>query len=1155
MKPRLHLPLLASLAFVHAATAHDIIKANNKNALNLPSSWFGGIVPGADNTAVWNTTSSGTFLDTAALGGNLSWQGIRIDGFTNTYQAYTVTGTHTLTLGNSGISLSGINLSLNHPLTFTTDSELWLNTNSRGITFNGPVNLGGHTLAMISGHESRFINGTGSFSNGTLRFTSGSHNGHGQFNTASTGSFNLLGTGGSRIIVNHAAASNPQLQVNLTESSRLSLGIALDNLTLEIGSLSGTPGTAVVPDYAQASGSPAVVRTLDVNQAIDGTFDGSLLNSNNNRALGFIKAGSATLSLTHPYHIYSGTTTVQEGTLKITGDGALCLRPANNIPLTVGLHAGPVVINNGTFHFDSSISQILSSTLGGTGTLLKTKPGFLTLSGDGSAFTGQISVNEGRLILQNALGGNVSLASGTSLAGSGTGTGSLTTAADTTLVLSGGATTTARTFNGVTLNGPTYFEFLTAPQGGVVYDVICYSAAGITNPSHLIPRARGVLSDDPANQKLVFTAAAAGVRTWDTGDGIWNNEGLLTNWSGGDQVYMQGDQVIFDAMAANTTITLTSLLSPSVVTVENPANSYTFIGSGGFTGTGMIHKNSSGVLEIGTSNANFQGTLNINGGIFRLIDGGTWGLSPINNNAALEIDGSTDFTFLGNVAGTGTLTKRGSSNVTVGGGPNDLLSTSVIYNNAKVNENTFTGAVVVEGGCLRLNKPTALGLSSAAGAKTVTVTNGGQIDFNGYAPMGRDNRIPARTYSFRIAGTGPDGTGALVNHGISLGQFAGVLNLELTADATVGGGFNAGYYDLGSNTPLKGVITGNGHTLTKTGPDQVGFSAPASNITLVVKEGTLFGEGNGACFGGPTGSVTVHGGATLKARGSIFNPVTEPGPMIVATPITFHDGANLLSDQSGTIDWAGPITLGGILNINLTVPDHTISGTVSGDGGIVKTGAHLLTLSASNTYIGPTTVSEGTVTVAHPCLSDTAAVSVATGATLQLDFAGTDTVGSLTLGGIAIAPGRTCDATTHPGLLAGTGKIEVANTTSDYINWSGFSGYNLSGGPNDDDDFDGLTNFDEYAFGLDPTSGASASPATAPDRTAGAFTYTRRNLSRSGLSYSYESSTTLNGWNSFTPPMPDGSDNGDPVEIITVTVPAALLAEPQLFLRVKATNP
>jgi autotransporter-associated beta strand protein len=1153
MKPSHHLPLLVVLAFGHAASAQDIIKAQNSTALNNPASWVGGVVPGTANTAVWDAASTTSTHKSAALGADLTWQGVRIDGgYTGTTATYTLVGGNTLTLGSAGIGIAVLSLEFQHPVTFNADATLTLNTDSRGITFNGLTDLGGHTLTVVSNKNTRFLAGSGGFSNGTLLFTSDPHNGQSQFNAASTGNLTLQGTGSAQIIVDNPIVSNPQLDIELANNSRLVLGRTLDNQALAIGNLTGGPGSRILPDFNVTSGNPIVVRTLVVNPTTDGTFEGAILNSNNNRFLGFTKSGAGTLSLTQPYHIYSGPTTVDAGTLKITGEGALCHRPANNIPLTVGLHLGSLIINSGIFHYDSSISQTITGTLGGSGTLLKTNDSFLTLSGDGSGFSGPITVDAGRLVLQNALGGNVFLATGTSLAGSGASTGSLTTAADTTLVLGGGASTTARAFNGVTLNGPTYFEFLSAPQGGTVYDVLGYGAAGITNPIHLTPRARGVLTHDAASSKYVFTAEAAGVRTWNIGYGIWNNEGLLPNWSGGDQVYMQGDQVIFDAISADTTITLAGLLSPSNVTVENPANTYSFVGTGGFTGAGTIHKNASGVIEIGTPNENFQGTLNINAGIFRIIEGGTWGLAPINNNAALELDVPTDSTFPGLVAGTGTLTKRGPGTVTVGGGPNDLLSTSVVYNNLKVNENSFTGDVVIEGGRLRLNKPSALG-TSIDGAKTVAVMDGAQLDINGFASTGRDNYRRDRTYSYQIAGAGNDGTGALVNHRGDLGSFAGVLNLELTADATIGGTaeFGIAYYFLGNSTPaLNGVITGNGHTLTKTGTNPIRLRGPASNLTIVVQEGTIWGDGSPDCLGGASGSVTVHTGATLKIRGAIFNPVSQPGPMTIATPITFHAGANLRSDETGAVTWAGPITLDGLVDVYLENSDHNITGPVSGSGGIVKSGPDILTLASSNTYTGPTTVSEGTVIIQQPYLANTSAVTVASGAVLNLAFTGTDVVGALTLGGVVMGPG-VYNATTHPLLLAGTGALKVVDP-DDYANWSGSSGFNLNGGPNDDDDFDGLSNFEEYAFGLNPTNPASLSPIAPPDRSAGTFTYTRRKSSLAALSYAYESSTTLDAWDSFTPPVPDSTDDGNPVETITVTIPAALLTEPGLYLRVKA---
>jgi len=74
----LTLGLALALALGHGAAAQDIIKANNTTALNANGSWFGGAAPSSAHTAVWNSTSSGTFLTSVALGNNLAWQGMRL---------------------------------------------------------------------------------------------------------------------------------------------------------------------------------------------------------------------------------------------------------------------------------------------------------------------------------------------------------------------------------------------------------------------------------------------------------------------------------------------------------------------------------------------------------------------------------------------------------------------------------------------------------------------------------------------------------------------------------------------------------------------------------------------------------------------------------------------------------------------------------------------------------------------------------------------------------------------------------------------------------------------------------------------------------------------------------------------------------------------
>ncbi|RYD48152.1 MAG: hypothetical protein EOP83_26940 [Verrucomicrobiaceae bacterium] len=74
------------------------------------------------------------------------------------------------------------------------------------------------------------------------------------------------------------------------------------------------------------------------------------------------------------------------------------------------------------------------------------------------------------------------------------------------------------------------------------------------------------------------------------------------------------------------------------------------------------------------------------------------------------------------------------------------------------------------------------------------------------------------------------------------------------------------------------------------------------------------------------------------------------------------------------------------------------------------------------------------------------------------------------------------------------------------------------------------------------------------DRTTGTFAYTRRQSDPgNGLAYTYESSTDLQSWSPIDSPAPlESGDGGSPVETVTVTVPAGLLAHPTLFVRVVA---
>jgi hypothetical protein len=132
------------------------------------------------------------------------------------------------------------------------------------------------------------------------------------------------------------------------------------------------------------------------------------------------------------------------------------------------------------------------------------------------------------------------------------------------------------------------------------------------------------------------------------------------------------------------------------------------------------------------------------------------------------------------------------------------------------------------------------------------------------------------------------------------------------------------------------------------------------------------------------------------------------------------------------------------------------------------------------------------------------------------------------------------------------GNLAYVVTATDYDNWETANG--VTGGANDDDDNDGLTNFEEYAFGTDPTGGTEVNPIVVPlDKATGTFSYTRRATpATTGLSYTIWTSTDLGIWT-----QDSGAVQGTPVvtgevETVPVTLSPALLTNSKLFIQVRA---
>jgi alpha-L-fucosidase 2 len=156
----------------------------------------------------------------------------------------------------------------------------------------------------------------------------------------------------------------------------------------------------------------------------------------------------------------------------------------------------------------------------------------------------------------------------------------------------------------------------------------------------------------------------------------------------------------------------------------------------------------------------------------------------------------------------------------------------------------------------------------------------------------------------------------------------------------------------------------------------------------------------------------------------------------------------------------------------------TYAGALSGAINLTKSGPGSQALTGTVSYTGDTTVQAGTLALQSANASNqTASVSIAaTGATLQLDFSGTDTVKSLFIGGVA-QPAGVYKAPGNPGAgtalaqLAGTGTLTVTSgpPVVAYDAWSAARGLTAANSAMDlDPDGDGHVNLLEFALNGDP---------------------------------------------------------------------------------------
>ena len=503
------------------------------------------------------------------------------------------------------------------------------------------------------------------------------------------------------------------------------------------------------------------------------------------------------------------------------------------------------------------------------------------------------------------------------------------------------------------------------------------------------------LTNDGTDDDYTFTGA---------GSLSFQDNGFITNAKNGTTTI----SVAVIGAGANLT---TNAINGALVfadSVTTPSGTITVAGAnltdfqGLISGSGGLTSNSAGDINLRsantfTGNVNITGTSNFNiftstsfgagdiavSGLGSSVTNASGGPLTVANDISItgttftdESVGAATTTFSGVISGTGIFAKSGSSQTILTG------------------TNTYTGGTNLSDGTLTLGNNAALGTGALNVLGSATITSND------------DARSVANDITISTSQT------------VSV---AGNNDLTLTGDISGAGAFN--------------IAIDSANTLTLTGTNTYSGGTILTSGTVSADGTTTFGTGN----------ITLAGNATITSstdNQSIVNNIA-----LAANTLSISDITNLLVDFSGIISGTGSLTLDtvsgisisgnntftggvdvnsavvtvsenafgtGVVRIGSTLQieaataginidnnfttntggsltaagtlDFEISGIISGDGGLAKSGTSAVTVSGTNTYTGSTVLGGGTVIAANDQAFSSSLISIAVDTTtLQSD--------------------------------------------------------------------------------------------------------------------------------------------------------------------------
>ncbi len=254
--------LTSALSSTFDITSRIIVKARNSTVMSLGGGWVGDVVPGTNDTAQFDNVTVGSAASTytADIGGDASWFGIRVEGWTAVYN-YTVkddTGGYAVTLGTGGLVGANLTRSITFSNAFALGADqgwIWGGPGSGNSSLNlsGNINNAGHHLTI---NATQPVNLNADLS------------GAGSLTKSGPGTLSLRG---SVSYTGETVVSNGVLVVSGTLDGS-------SKVTVAGGTLGGSgiiSGPVTVNAEASLAPGTAVIGTLTVNQ--DLTLNGNTL--------------------------------------------------------------------------------------------------------------------------------------------------------------------------------------------------------------------------------------------------------------------------------------------------------------------------------------------------------------------------------------------------------------------------------------------------------------------------------------------------------------------------------------------------------------------------------------------------------------------------------------------------------------------------------------------------------------------------------------------------------------------------------------------------------------------------------------------------------------------------------------------------------------